>query len=63
MAVRFREVRVGQGSIDYGVLLAEHARHCPEVPLMLEHLPSEAEYDAARDAVRDAGGRLGLRFE
>jgi sugar phosphate isomerase/epimerase len=63
MAVHFREVRAGLGSIDHSVLLAEHARHCPDVPLMLEHLSSEAEYDAARDHVRAAGERLGLRFE
>ena len=63
MNVHFREVRVGQGSIDYGVLLTEHARHSPSAPLMLEHLPNEAEYDAARDAVREAGARAGVAFE
>ena len=63
MAVHFREVRPGQGSIDHAAWLVEHARHCPDVPLMLEHLPSEAEYDAARDHVRGAGERVGLRFE
>jgi sugar phosphate isomerase/epimerase len=63
MAVHFREVRVGLGSIDYQVLLAEHARHAPEAPLMLEHLPNEAEYDAARDRVLAVGGTNGLRFE
>ena len=62
MAVHFREVRIGQGSIDYGVLLAEHARHAP-APLMLEHLPSEAEYDAARDAVAMRARRAGVAFE
>jgi hypothetical protein len=30
---------------------------------MLEHLASDAEYDAARDHVRAAGERIGLRFE
>jgi len=63
MAVHFREVRIGQGSIDYSVFLAEHARHCPDAPLMLEHLSGEAEYDAARDHVRAAGESLGLRLE
>jgi sugar phosphate isomerase/epimerase len=63
MAVHFREVRIGLGSIDYSVFLAEHARHCPDVPVMLEHLSGEAEYDAARDHVRATGERLGLRFE
>ena len=63
MAVHFREVRIGQGSIDYGVFLAEHARNAPDVPLMLEHLPGEADYDAARDQVRAAGERVGVSFE
>jgi sugar phosphate isomerase/epimerase len=63
MAVHFREVRAGLGSIDQSAWLSEHARHCPDVPLMLEHLPGEAEYDAARDHVRAAGESLGLRFE
>ncbi len=63
MAVHFREVRAGLGSIDHAGWLAEHARACPDVPLMLEHLSSEAEYDAARDHLRAAGDRIGLRFE
>jgi sugar phosphate isomerase/epimerase len=63
MAVHFREVRLGLGSIDHGAWLAEHARLCPDVPLVLEHLSSEAEYDAARDHLRAAGDRLGFRFE
>jgi sugar phosphate isomerase/epimerase len=63
MAVHFREVRIGLGSIDYGVFLAEHARHAPGAPLMLEHLPNETEYDAARDRVRAVGDTIGLRFE
>jgi sugar phosphate isomerase/epimerase len=63
MAVHFREVRIGLGSIDYAVFLAEHARYAPEAPLMLEHLPSEAEYDAARDQVLATGARIGVRFD
>ena len=62
-AVHFREVRIGLGTIDYGVFLAEHAKHAPDVPLMLEHLPKEAEYDAARAQVMASGERIGLRFE
>jgi len=63
MAVHFREVRAGLGSIDHAAWLGEHARTCPDVPLMLEPLSSEAEYDAARDHLRAAGDRIGLRFE
>ncbi len=63
MAVHFREVPIGRGSLDYGVLLSEHARHAPGAPLMLEHLSSETEYDAARDALRQAGRRVSVAFE
>jgi sugar phosphate isomerase/epimerase len=63
MAVHFREVRPGQGSIDYAVLLAEHAKHTPDAPLMLEHLPDEAEYGAARDHILEVGKEIGVRFE
>jgi len=30
---------------------------------MLEHLPSEAEYDAARDHVMRVGRDVGIRFD
>ena len=63
MAVHFREVRPGLGSVDYGVWLAEHAKHMPDVPLMIEHLPDEAEYDAARDHIVDVGGQNGIGFD
>jgi len=63
MAVHFREVRPGLGSIDYGIWLAEHLRHTPDVPLMLEHLPSEAEYDAARDRILAVGREVGVGFD
>lgn len=63
MAVHFREVCPGQGSVDYAVWLAEHALHTPDVPLMLEHLSDEAEYDAARDHIVGVGQKTGVRFD
>jgi sugar phosphate isomerase/epimerase len=63
MAVHFREVRIGLGSIDYGVFLAEHARLAQDAPLMLEHLKGDAEYDAARDQVLAKGAAIGVRFD
>jgi len=63
MAIHFREVRPGKGSIDYAVLLAEHAKHAPDAPLMLEHLSSDADYDAARDHIMRVGGEVGIRFD
>ena len=63
MAVHFREVPIGKGSIDHGVLLAEHARNAPGAPLMLEHLASAAEYDAAHEALLQAASRVAIAFE
>ncbi|HVQ31255.1 MAG TPA: sugar phosphate isomerase/epimerase [Vicinamibacteria bacterium] len=63
MAVHFREVRIGLGSIDSAVCLAEHARYAPAAPLRLEHLKEEADYDAARDQVLATGARVGIRFD
>lgn len=63
MAVHFREVRQGRGSIDYGVWLAEHAKHTPDVPLMIEHLPDEAEYDAAAEHIMEVGRETGIEFD
>ena len=63
MAVHFQEVRPGLGSVDYGVWLAEHARHAPDVPLMIEHLPDEAAYDAARDHIVEVGRQAGIGFD
>ncbi len=62
MAVHFKEVRAGLGSIDHGLWLAEHAQLTPEVPLMLEHLESDAEYDAARDHLFEVGRKGGVSF-
>ena len=37
--------------------------HARDVPLMLEHLKTEAEYDEARTQVMVTGERIGVRFE
>jgi sugar phosphate isomerase/epimerase len=63
MAVHFREVRPGLGSVDYATWLAEHAKRVPDVPLMIEHLHDEAEYDAARDHILEVGREVGVRFD
>ncbi len=56
------EVRVGLGALDYGVYLTELAKLGPDVPLMLEHLPTAEEYALAADHVRSVADSLGLRF-
>ena len=63
MNVHFREVGPGQGSMDHATYLRRLAQLPQNAPLMLEHLPNEADYDAARDRVRAVGDTIGLRFE
>jgi len=59
LTVHLDEVRPGLGGLDYRTFLKELDGLHPDTPLMLEHLSSEAEYDAAaahiRAVARDAG--------
>jgi sugar phosphate isomerase/epimerase len=52
----------GQGGVDYATYLRELAKLPHEPPLMLEHLPGPAEYDAARGHLLALADRLGLSF-
>jgi sugar phosphate isomerase/epimerase len=61
LTVRLREVRPGLGALDYRVLLTELSRLDPDTPILVEHLPSEAEYAAAVAHVRGVADALGLR--
>lgn len=56
------EVRPGLGHLDYRILLQELARLEPDVPLMLEHLPGEEDYDLAAAYVRAAAHDAGISF-
>ncbi|EON76995.1 Xylose isomerase domain protein TIM barrel [Lunatimonas lonarensis] len=58
---QFTEVRPGLGVLDYQVFLKELAK-IPEIPLMMEHLPSEAEYDLAAAHIRAEGEKAGIRL-
>ncbi len=62
MNVHFREVRPGQGSLDYATFLKRLAALPQEAPLMLEHLTNEAEYTLARDHIFKVGLEVGLSF-
>lgn len=52
LTVHLDEVRPGLGGLDYGVFLEEMGKLPPDTPFMLEHLPSEAEYQLAAEFVR-----------
>ena len=60
LTVHLAEVRPGLGCLDYRVLLGELARLDPDTPILVEHLSSAAEYEAAVAHVRSLAGELGL---
>lgn len=62
LTVHLDEVRPGLGALDYRVYLGELAKLDPDIPLMLEHMPNEAEYDAAAEHLRSVAAEIGVRF-
>ena len=63
MNVHFREVPIGTGKLDYATYLKRLAALPSEVPLMIEHMKDQAEYDHCRESVLTTGKRLGVTFE
>ena len=63
MNIHFREVTLGQGSLDYTTYLRRMAALPNDVPLMIEHMKGSEEYDQSRRYVFDLGKRLGITFE
>jgi sugar phosphate isomerase/epimerase len=59
--VHLSECRPGTGLVDYGVFLTELNKLDPDTPLMLEHLATPEEYQAAADYVRSVGARVGVK--
>lgn len=62
LTVHLDEVRPGTGALDYDTYLRELDALPGEVPLLLEHLPSEEEYALARQFLFDKAKRLGISF-
>ena len=54
------EARIGTGHLDYVAYLAALARLEPDLPLMLEHLSTEADYDLAATHIRGVAEGLGI---
>ena len=52
LTVHLDECQPGQGTLDYRVFLDELAKLDPDIPLVLEHLKTEAEYAAAASYIR-----------
>lgn len=56
------EVRIGTGGLDYHAFLTELQRLGPNIPLMLEHLPSKDDYDLAALHVRKVAAEVGIEL-
>ena len=54
LTVHLDETRPGLGGLDYAVFLKELDKLSPDIPLMLEHLPTEEEYRLAAEYIRSA---------
>lgn len=61
LTVHLDEVLLGTGGLDYKIFLTELSR-LNNVPLMLEHLKTEDEYDRAAANVRRIGASAGITF-
>jgi sugar phosphate isomerase/epimerase len=60
LTVHLDEVRPGQGGLDLRTLLRELNQLDPNLPMMLEHLPSETDYDLAAAHVRAVAKEEGI---
>jgi sugar phosphate isomerase/epimerase len=58
--VHIVEVRPGLGNLDYAAYLEELDRLDPDIPLMLEHLPTEEEYAEARAHISSVARGIGV---
>jgi len=58
LTVHLSEVIPGTGGLVYRCLLRELNRLDPDLPVMLEHLPGEPEYDAAARYVREVAAEV-----
>ena len=62
LTVHLDEVRPGLGGLDYRTLLRELNGLDSDLPLMLEHLPAEADYDQAASYVRSVARELSVEL-
>jgi len=60
LTVHLDEVRPGLGGLDYAALLHAVKKLDADLPLMLEHLPDENEYDLAAAHLRAAAQQEGI---
>lgn len=58
--IHFDEVRPGAGGLDYATYLKELSKLGPDIPLMMEHMPTAEEYDAAAAHIRAVAAKEGV---
>jgi sugar phosphate isomerase/epimerase len=57
------EVRPGLGNLNYRVLLQEIDKLDPDMPLMIEHLHTAADYQKSTAYIRQVADEVGLAFQ
>lgn len=62
LTLHLSETRPGLGVMDFPVYLYELSQLDPDTPLMIEHLPTEEEYDQAAAYIRQIAEEDGLSF-
>ena len=60
LTVHLDETRPGLGGLDYATYLRELDRLGPDIPLMLEHLPSAEEYALGAEHIRSVAAEVGI---
>ncbi len=63
LTVHIDEARPGTGELDYQVMLEELNRLESDLPVMLEHLPSEDEYRKAKSYVIDVASKANINLQ
>jgi sugar phosphate isomerase/epimerase len=63
LTVHIDEVKPGTGELDYVAFLTEAEQVDPDLPLMLEHLASDADYAEAAAYIRGVAAGAGIRVQ
>ncbi len=61
--VHLSECLPGKGNLDYQVFLREVNKLEGDVPIMMEHLQTEDEYDQAEKYIRSVADKQGIKFQ
>ena len=62
LTVHLDEARVGLGGMDHRALLTAASKLQPNLPVMLEHLPSQQDYAAAAEHLNQVAAEMGVPF-